>query len=144
MSLSSRIVGFAVASVLLPDSHAATAVGAIVVLQWLATVDGTTSGWAILVALCLFVLHASVGLMALAPISATIDRSIVLRWARRSGSIVVATIAMWAVVVVMNERRAAGSAVLTAIGFISLTGLMLVTRAHSAPTDEDGGDGGLP
>ena len=138
------IVVFAVASVLLPDSHAATIAEAIVVLQWLLITDDTTSAWAIVVALCLFVFHAAVALMALTPITATIDRSIVLRWGRRSGSIVVATIAMWSLVLVMNERRAAGSAALTAIGFVTLTGLILVTRAHSAPSDQDSGEGGLP
>jgi hypothetical protein len=115
-----------------------------VVLQWLAIADDTTSAWSMLLALCLFVFHSAVALMALTPISATIDRSIVLQWARRSGLIVIVTIAMWSLVLVMNERRAAGSAALTAIGFITLTGVMLVTRAHSAPSDQDGGEGGLP
>ena len=138
------ILGFAVASVLLPDSHATTATETIVVLQWWAMTDRNTSAWSILVALSLFVFHAAVALMALTPITATIARSIVLRWARRSALIVVATLAMWSLVLLLNERRATGSAALTAIGLVTLTGLILVTRAHSAPTADHGDERELP
>ena len=131
------IVGFALASVLLPDSHAATATETIVVLQWWAVTDRNTSAWSMLVALSLFIFHAAVALMSLTPITSTIDRSIFLRWARRSAVIVVVTVAMWSLVLLLNERRATGSAVLTALGFVTLTGLILVTRAHSAPTGDD-------
>jgi hypothetical protein len=117
-----------VASVTWPDSHAATAVEAIVVVQWLTTTDATTTAWTIPVALCLFVFHVVIALMALTPISATVARSTLLRWSRRCGWVVVATLGMWALVSVMAEQRARGSAVLTAVGFIALAGLILFSR----------------
>jgi hypothetical protein len=128
------IVALAIASVVWPDSHAATAVEAIVVLQWLASTDDTTTAWAIPVALCLFVFHVVIALMALTPISTTIARSILLRWARRCAWIVAATVGMWVVVFAMAERRARGNAALTAVGFVVLAGLVVMTR------QEDGRD----
>jgi len=120
----------AVASVSWPDSHAATAVEAFVVVQWLTTTDDTTTAWTIPVALCLFVFHVVIALMALTPISTTVARSILLRWSRRCGWVGVATVGMWALVSVMAEQRARGSAVLTAVGFIALAGLILFSRPN--------------
>jgi hypothetical protein len=40
---------------------------------------------------------------------------------------------VWLLVVVLDGRRAAGSAGLTAVAFVTLTGLVLVTRVRSAP-----------
>lgn len=126
------IVGFAIASVISPDTHAATAVEVIVIWQWFATTDHPTSAWAVPVALCLFVFHTIIALMALTPITANVDRSILVRWSRRSGYVVLATVGMWALVALMDERRAAGSAALTLAGFATLAGLIAVTRARSA------------
>jgi len=118
----------AVASVSWPDSHAATAVEAFVVVQWLTTTDDTTTAWTIPVALCLFVFHVVIALMALTPISTTVARSILLRWSWRCGWVVAATIGMWVIVFAMAERRARGNAALTAVGFVVLAGLIVMTR----------------
>ena len=118
--------------VMSPDTHAATAVEVIVVWQWLASTDDPTNAWAIPIALCLFVFHTAIALMALTPMTANVDRSILLRWSRRSGYVVVATIGMWALVVVLHERRAAGSAAVTLAGFVTLTVLVVATRTLSA------------
>ena len=126
------IVGLAIATVMSPDTHAATAVEVIVVWQWLASTDDPTNAWAIPIALCLFVFHTAIALMALTPVTANVDRSILLRWSRRSGYAVAATIGMWALVIVLHERRASGSGALTLAGFVTLAGLIVVTRAHSA------------
>jgi hypothetical protein len=131
------IVGLAIGSAILPNSHTATAAEAVVVLQWLVSTRDATTAWAMLMALCLFVFHIVVALMALTPVTATIDRSILLRWSRRSGWIVVATIGTWALVFAMAERRAPGSAALTVVGFVTLTGLILMTRTYSAASDQD-------
>ena len=126
------IIGLAVASVMSPDTHAATAVEVIVVWQWLASTDDPTNAWAIPTALCLFLFHTVVALMAVTPTNANVDRSMLLRWSRRSAYVVVATIGMWALVVVLHERRASGSAAVTLAGFVMLTVLMVATRALSA------------
>jgi hypothetical protein len=125
------VVGFAIASAISPDTHAATAVEVIVVWQWFASTDDPTNAWAIPTALCLFVFHTAIALMALTPMTANVGRSILVRWSRRGGYAVVATIAVWALVIVLHERRAAGSAALTLAGFVALTGLIVVARARS-------------
>jgi hypothetical protein len=83
----------------------------------------------------LFVFHAAVALMAVAPVSADIEWSVLARWMRRGVVVVVATAAMWALVAVMNERRAAGNVALTVIGLLVLTALVLVMRVASRPTN---------
>lgn len=123
------VVGIAVAAVVRPDSHTAAVVEVIVVWQWLASTDGPMTAWVVALALCLFVFHTVIALMAVTPIGAVVDRSVLLRWLRRSGWVVLATVAMYALVVVMNERRAAGRVELTALGFVTLTVLILVMRS---------------
>jgi len=129
------IVGLAIISVLLPDSHVATAVEVVVVLQWLATVEDATTAWAIPIASCLFAFHVVITLMALTPVTATVERSIVVRWSRRGCWIVVATIGMWSLVVAMAERHARGSVALTVAGFVTLMVLILMARAGRASSD---------
>jgi hypothetical protein len=130
--VSALIVGLAIASVISPDTHVPMAVEVIVVWQWFASTDDPTNAWAIPMASCLFVFHIAIALMAVTPVTANLDRSILLRWSRRSGYVVVATIGMWALVVALHERRASGSGALTLAGFVALTGLIAATRALSA------------
>ena len=51
------LIGLAVAAAIRPDSHTALLVETIVVWQWFAGVDDTTSPGALAVAMCLFVFH---------------------------------------------------------------------------------------
>ena len=125
------IVVLAAASAISPDSHIATTTEVVVVVQWLASTGGDTTGWAIGVALCLFAFHAAIALMALTPVTTSLDRSILVRWSRRSVSVVIATLAMGALVWAMNERQASGSGALTAAGLAALAGLVLATRKSS-------------
>jgi hypothetical protein len=131
------IVVLTLISVLLPDSHVATAVEAILVLQWLASVHDATTAWAIPIALCLFVFHVVIALLALTPVTATVGRAILVRWSRRSSWIVVATIGMWALVAAMAEREAPGNVTLTVVGFITLTVLIVLTRNERAASEHD-------
>ncbi|MET0911216.1 MAG: hypothetical protein ABWZ99_17260 [Ilumatobacteraceae bacterium] len=123
----------AVAAASSPDSHTALAVVGIVVWQWLASTDDVTSASAIPVALCLFAFHTVIALMAVTPISAVVDRSILLKWAERCGYVAVGTIAMWVLAFVMHERRAPGNALLTFVGFVALILLVVAARVYSTP-----------
>jgi len=129
------VVGLGVASAVRPDSHTAAVVMAIVVWQWLASIDDAMTPWVIALAALLFVFHAAVALMAVAPVSAEIEWSVLVRWVRRGVVVVGATAAMWALVAVMNERRAAGNVALTVVGLLVLTALVLVMRIASRPTN---------
>ena len=83
-------------------------------------------------AILLFVFHSVIALMAVTPINAHIRGSLLRRWLRRSGYVVAATVGVWAIVFVMDQRRATGSAVLTVVGFATLTVLILTMRVCSA------------
>ena len=131
------MVALAIVAVIRPDSHGALVVEVAVVWQWLAATDDVTTPWVIPFAVLLFVFHCAVALMAVTPIAAHVDRALLLRWLRRSGSVVAATIGVWVIVVIMEQRRASGSAALTLVGFMILTVLILVMRAHSAVPRRD-------
>ncbi len=127
------MVGLAVVAVIRPDSHGALVVEVAVVWQWLAAHDDVTTPWVMPFAVLLFVFHSAVALMAVTPIAAHVDGLLLLRWLRRCGAVVAATVGVWTIVVVMEQRRAPGSAALTVAGFMTLTVLILVMRSRSAP-----------
>ena len=94
-------------AVIRPDSHGALVVEVAVVWQWLAATDDVTTPWVMPFAVLLFVLP----LRCRAHGRHTHCRSrrpalLLLRWLRRCGSVVAATVGVWAIVVVMEQRRA--------------------------------------
>lgn len=127
----------ALAAASIPDSHTALAVEGLVVWQWLASTDDPTLAWVVPLALCLFAFHTVIALMAVTPISAVVDRSILVRWSARSGYVVVATIGMWVLAFVMDERRAPGNAYVTFVGFVALILLVVAARVYGAPSIQD-------
>ena len=126
-----------------PDFPTALLVETIVVWHWFAATDDRVTPVAMPMALCVFVFHVGIALMSVAPTNAIIDRTIIRRWSVRSGYVVVATVAVWLLVVVMDGRRDPGSAALTFVAFVTLTGLVLVARIRSAPGGVDS-DGSAP
>ncbi len=130
------VVAMAIGATILPDSHAALFAVAVILWQWLASADDVLTPLAIPMALCLFVFHTAIALMAVTPISAHVDRSTIVRWVVRSSYVAFATVAMWVIVVVMNERRAPGSVTLTSVGFVTLTILILALRSSTGARRE--------
>lgn len=126
------MVALAAVAVIRPDSHSALVAEGVVVWQWLAAIDDVTTPWVIPFAMLLFVFHTAVALMAVTPLTGQIHGALLLRWMRRSGPVVAATIGVWAIVVVMDQRRAPGNEALAVLGFTTLTVLILVTRERSA------------
>ena len=131
------VFGTALAATARPDLHTALMVETILVWYWFAATEDRLTPWAMPMALCLFVFHSGVALMSVAPASAIIDRTVIWRWTIRSGYVVIATMAVWLLVVVLDERQAPGSAALTGVAFVTLTGLVLVARVRSAPSGAD-------
>jgi hypothetical protein len=133
------VVGLAGASVTRPDSHVALMVPLIAVWHWTASADASTSAWALVVALCLFVFHTLVALMSTTPPRATIDAGSVFRWLRRSVVVASATGTMWLLVVGVDQLDLAGSAIVTAIGFVAATTLLVAMiaprRTQPAPAE---------
>ena len=123
----------ALVAALRPDLHTALLVETIVVWHWFAATEDRLTPWAMPMGLCLFVFHVGIALMSVAPMRAIFDRTVIWRWSVRSGYVVVATVAVWLLVIVLDGRQAAGSAALTAVAFVTLTGLVLAARVRSAP-----------
>ncbi len=130
------VVALAIGATILPDSHAALFVVAVILWQWLASADDVLTPLAVPMALSLFVFHTTIALMAVTPISAHVDRPSIVRWAVRSSYVAFATATMWVIIVVMNERRAPGSVTLTSVGFVTLTILILVLRSSTGTRRE--------
>jgi hypothetical protein len=131
------MVALAIVAVVRPDSHAALGVEAAMVWQWLATTDDPTTPWAIPFAVLLLLFHTLIALMAVTPINVRVPASLLVRWAWRGCFVAVATVGVWAIVVVMDQRRAPGSVALTALGFVTLAALIVVTRALSVTPRRD-------
>jgi hypothetical protein len=130
------LVGLAVAAVIRPDSHTALLVETVVVWQWLAGTDDVTSPGVVVVGSGLFVFHTVIALMAVTPSSAVVDRVLVRRWVRRCVYVLIATGAMWLVVVVMVDRRAPGNALLSSLALLVLAAFALAVRAFSVAVGE--------
>ena len=128
------VVGLALGAAAFPDSHAALAVELIVVWHWVASADDPTTAWVVPMSWSLLVFHTVIALMALTPITATVDRTVLVRWAGRTAAVAVAVAVMWILVVVMDERRAAGSTALTAVGLVTFIVLVLITRSRAGLT----------
>ena len=126
------LLGVATVAVIRPDSHAALLVEVVVIGQWLAGTDDVIDPAVVAVAALLFVFHAIVALMAVTPSSAVVDRVLLWRWLHRSAYVLVATGAMWLAVVVIEDRRAPGSAQLTFLAFVALAACTLAIRSLSA------------
>lgn len=125
------IVGvFAVLSAVQPHTHTALFVIALVVWQWLVVVDDPTGPAVVAVALALLVFHSTVALMANAPTTARLDASILRCWVRRVVLVAAATVATWALVLLMDQRGASGSIVATLAGFVTALVLVVVLQAQ--------------
>ena len=125
------MVALAIVAVVKPDSHAALAVAVAMVWQWLATTDDATSPWTIPFAVLLLLFHTLIALMAVTPTNVHVPVSVLGRWVWRCCFVAAATVGVWVIVVVMDQRRAPGSVALTALGFVTLAALILVARTSS-------------
>jgi hypothetical protein len=123
------VMGLAIASCAQPDSHVAVAVPVVAVWHWIASIGASTSGWTIVVALCLFVFHTIVALMATTPARGTIDRRSLSRWLRRTLAVVLATVGVWLLVLLVEQRQLAGSALVTATGLVVAISLLVAVVA---------------
>lgn len=123
--LVALVAGVAVAR---PDTHAALVTMGLVAVQWLALVDDTTTPWALVVALCLFVFHVAVAATAVTPITTTIDPVTTRRWITRSAAGGAATGGVWVIAVWLADRQAPGNTMVTAGALAVLAVLALVAR----------------
>jgi len=117
-------------------THVGSLVLAIVALEWLVFVDDETSPRAIGVAVCLYVFHSLLALMAATPHTSVIDARVLRRWAVRSVFVIATTVAVWALVVTLERRQAGGSQALTVVGLVVvIVTVVALRRAIFATTN---------
>lgn len=131
------------ASVVGPDSHMASIVIVLVAWRWLATVDDPLSWRVIVVAVGLHVHHAALAMLAAVPESAAIPASVLARWSFRSAVAIAAAVAVWVLVIVLDDRSFGGSAVLTAASLVivAVGGVVLIAAVVDRGADRSGGPG---
>jgi hypothetical protein len=118
----------ALLSAVRPDTHTGLVLVAVVVWQWVVVVDDPTGPAVLAVALALLVFHGTVDLMAPAPVTVQLDHGILRSWLRRIALVAAATVAVWGLVLLMEQRRAAGSNVVSLVGLGAA--LVLVALLH--------------
>ncbi len=118
----------AVVAVSTSGTHVGAVVVALVVLQWIAFTDDTTSPRVVGVASCLFVFHALTALMAASPHTTEIDGRVLRSWALRTTVVVAATVAVWGLVILFDGRQTTGSETLTVAGLVVIAAVLLAVR----------------
>ncbi|HET8615863.1 MAG TPA: hypothetical protein VFL94_10085 [Actinomycetales bacterium] len=118
-----------------PDSHAGLVVPVALGWQWLAHLDRTTTGWALVAALALVVFHAAMTLAATAPAAADLRSDVVLPAAGRAGAVAVVTVVTWVAVRWSPATGHGGYPALTVAALVLLVvGAVLATvRATHGP-----------
>lgn len=122
------IVVLAFAAAFRADSHIALIAAAVIVWQWIASAVNLATPWAIAVAGCLLVFHASIAIMAVTPITAVVGADVLRAWAIRVAVVTAATVAMWALVVGLDQASRPGRAIVTGAAFVTLGALVLFAR----------------
>jgi hypothetical protein len=124
------VAGSSVGATARPDAPVALLTIVVVVWQWLVTTDDTLSPFAIGVASGLVVFHTLIALLDSTPPGATIERAVLLRWARRVVFSIVATAGVWGAAVLLDRRPDTGSTSLTVTGIVVAILLALALRVE--------------
>jgi len=119
------------ASAFRPDSHTAAVVIAIVAWHWLATVDRVDTVWLPIAACSLLAHHAVIALTATFPVGGVVPKQTLLLWLQRTSIVGAATVAMWALVVLLDRRAAAGNGLLTALALAVVAAGAVTLRMRS-------------
>lgn len=103
----------------------------IVVLQWLGSANDVTSPAALVIALALFAYHAVLALLAVTPHSASVSPVVLRRWVQRSAIVGGSTIALWAFVLVLEQREPPPDGALLVLALGVLIAAAWAARARS-------------
>ena len=125
-----------IASAFRPDSHTAVAVITILAWHWLAVVERIDTAWMPVAACSLLAYHSVIALTATFPVGGVVPTATLLQWLRRTALGCGGTVAMWALVVLLDRRDAAGNGLLTALALAIVAGSAVALR--SASLDEPG------
>lgn len=121
----------AIISTVAAGTQTAIVVIVIVMLQWLGSADDVTSPAALVIALALFTFHATLALLAVTPHSASVSPVVLRRWVQRSAAVGGATIALWAFVLVLEQREPPPDGALFVLALGVLIAAAWAARARS-------------
>lgn len=129
------VAASAIASAVRPDTHIATFVIVIIVWRWLVAIDDLSTPWLPVAGVCLLVYHSVIAISASVPIGGDLPISTLAQWVWRSALGGGATIGVWGLVVMFDQRDAAGNGLLTGIALaIAAAGaIALRSRSLAAP-----------
>ncbi len=123
-------LGLGSACVRFPDSHLPLALVVALGVDWMVRVDTLTSPWSLAAAATLSAFHASTALSTAIPPGAKVPFSITRRWTARTLALVLASLVVWAAVVVANRFPLPGSSALLAVTLAALSIVTLAARPH--------------
>jgi hypothetical protein len=139
------LVGGGLAVAVHPDTHAGLGVLLVFGWYWLAHVDGDAvrSPLVLPAAAGLLLFHLAASAAALGPPETQLPRPLLAAWARRSGAILGAAVALWVVTVGLRRADPHANAVLTAAALLVIAagawlGLLRSGTSDQTPPDEQG------
>lgn len=134
------VIGLALVCTTIPDSHTGLLVTAVIVANWLASVDDTTTPWAIGAAASLTVFHVSMAASSVAPLAATWTPAMRRRWMRRLLAVCAMALPTWVLVVGVTRVDLGASPILmtSALVVIAAAASWAGARARSTPRTKFG------
>lgn len=111
-----------------PDSHFGVLVVVAVAIEWIAIVDHHATAWSMAAAACLTIFHAALAAATVAPESAPWTRAMQRRWFRRTATLVVASAAMWVIVVVTAHVSSSGTSLFAPALLVLAAGAIWASR----------------
>lgn len=123
--LDACVVVFAVYCVVVPDSHVGLVVAVLVGVRWLASVDDTTTPWALGAAIALLAFHTVLAAASIAAPAARWSSAMRRRWLRRFGVVALLCASTWSATAAIGRYDVAASSalVLSALVVLALAGL---------------------
>lgn len=130
------ILGLAVVTAAVPDSHAGLLVVASIGYFWVSEVNDRAGVWTLVAAACFAVFHSATTMAALIQRGAG-DRVTAIRWILRVGMVVLGTAAGWGVSAAMVRANPSTNALFFAAALVVLAAgcWLLSSRGASTPTD---------
>ncbi|MCP4958269.1 MAG: hypothetical protein GY925_03260 [Actinomycetia bacterium] len=103
-----------------PDSHVGLLVTLFIVVDWITSVEGRTSPWAMAVAASLALFHTSMAASSIAPRARTWTPAMRRRWAGRLLVAAAAGVATWLVVVLIQHLSLGTNHMVVTTGLLTL------------------------
>lgn len=118
-------LGVSVVVALLPDSGAGLLLVLLLGGHWVLAVPEQVSGWLLMAALVLGVIHVATALAAYGPPGLVLDRGLLRLWAKRCAMLAGAATLTWLLALLLSKTAAPGGAWLMGVALVLLGGWAL-------------------